>query len=72
MILRDTGGSLGPLIWLFICCIFYLLPVIFLGKYIGGWAWPAGIAFWLLVAGVIGYTVRFNNRKKDDNDRQGS
>ena len=66
MIFRDSGGSLGPAIWLFICCLFYLLPVIFLSKYIGGWAWPAGIAFWVLVAVSLNYIAKFSNKKKED------
>jgi hypothetical protein len=49
MIRGGSGGTLGPLVWFFVLCVFYLLPVIFLEKYIGGWAWVAGIGFWATV-----------------------
>ena len=54
-------------VWLFILIMFYARPVIFLEKYIGGWAWPAGTAFWVLVAFIMGRTVRFKNKKREDN-----
>jgi hypothetical protein len=50
-------------VWLFCAGVFYLLPVVVLDKYIGAWAWPTGIAFWLLAAVIIGLAARYTGRK---------
>lgn len=63
----ESGGSLGPTIWLFVICLFYLLPVIVLSKYIGAWAWLAGTGFWVIVAVIMGISSKcVNERNKHD------
>lgn len=58
------NGTLGPLVFFYTLCLFYLLPVVILHKYIGGWAWPAGILFWVLAAVIIRLAARHCGRNK--------
>lgn len=44
-----NNGTLGPTIWFFCLCVFYLLPVVVLYHWIGWWAWIAGTGFWFTV-----------------------
>lgn len=66
MIRGRRGGSLGPSIWLFIACLFYLLPVIIMKNYVGDWAWLTGAVFWIIAAVVIGFAARLGKEQRKE------
>jgi hypothetical protein len=64
MIPGSNRGSLGPTVWLFVLCLFYLLPVIILDEYIGAWDWLAGVGFWAVV--YCGFKLAIKVRSNND------